>query len=353
MRVVVAMSGGVDSAVAAARAKEEGHEVVGVHLKLHDRDGRCCSLDDALDARRTAALLDIPFYVFDLRDSFRTAVMEDFVDEWVSGRTPTPCVRCNGVVKFRVLLARALELGADRLATGHYARILDGAVAMATHTAKDQSYFLFPLRPAAIERTWFPLGDLTKEQVRAHAAALGLPVADKPESQEVCFLPDDDHTSFVRAARPDLPAAGDIVTEDGAVVGQHDAWYRFTIGQRRGLNVALGRPAFVLRVEPDSRRVVVTTEPHRLGSMGLVAGGAVFVDAPEADRPVQVRVRHRGELAPARVRTSSDGRFEVAFEEPVRAVAPGQAAVVYDGPRVLGGGFVDLALPVAPFAAAA
>jgi tRNA-specific 2-thiouridylase len=351
VRVVVAMSGGVDSSVAAALLAEQGHEVIGVHMKLHDRSptavpGNCCGLDDAIDARRVAAKLDVPFYVFDLRDAFRAAVMDDFAQTWLGGATPNPCVKCNGILKFRVLLGRALELGAEALATGHYARIVDGAVATALDADKDQSYFLFPLGPEALRRTLFPLGGMTKAEVRAHAERLGLVTAHKAESQDVCFLPDGDHAAFVRewtATHGADAAHGDIVTEDGRVVGAHDAWWRFTIGQRRGLHVALGAPAYVLRVIPETRRVVVTTDPARLGSLGLSARGAVWAERPTPERPVEVRVRHRGARTPARVTARDDGTFDVAFEDPVRAVAKGQAAVVYDGDRVLGGGFVTAA----------
>jgi tRNA-specific 2-thiouridylase len=277
--------------------------------------------------------------VLDLKEAFASAVMDDFAREYVAGRTPNPCVRCNGVLKFRVLLSRALALGADRLATGHYARVLDGAVAVARDPAKDQSYFLFPLSPQALARTLFPLGELTKDEVRAHAVRLGLVTADKPESMEVCFLPDDDHARFV-AQRSDLDGSGEIVDEAGRVLGRHDGYWRYTVGQRRGLGVALGDPCYVLRVEPATRRVVVTTDPARLGAMALTATGAVWVDLPSPDREVEVRVRHRGKRVPARI-TAEGTAFRVAFAEPVRAVAPGQAAVVYDGERVLGGGWIS------------
>lgn len=353
MRVVVAMSGGVDSAVAAGLLAEQGHEVIGVHMKLHDRSpspapGHCCGLDDALDARRVADHLGIPFYVLDLQEPFRKAVMDEFATSYLAGRTPNPCVRCNGVLKFRVLMSRALALGADSLATGHYARVLDSergtspgrALAMATDRDKDQSYFLFPVTTATLEKTVFPLGGFTKTEVRAHATRLGLPVALKPESQEVCFVPDDDHAAFVRDHAPDLDASGDIVDEQGTVLGRHDAYYRFTVGQRRGLAVALGIKAYVLRVEPATRRVVVTTDPTRLGAMGLAAAEATWHDRPLPDEIVGVRVRHRGRIEPARVEVRPDGSFSASFDEPVRAVSPGQAAVVYRGETVLGGGWI-------------
>jgi tRNA-uridine 2-sulfurtransferase len=360
VRTVVAMSGGVDSSVAAGLLVEQGHEVIGVHMKLHDRvpssataggpptrtAGQCCGIDDALDARGVADHLGIPFYVLDLRDPFRAAVMDDLASSYLDGRTPNPCVRCNGVLKFRVLMGRALALGAEALATGHYARRIDDetgpVLATAVDTSKDQSYFLFPITPRALGKTLFPLGDLDKERVRAQAARLGLPVADKPESQEVCFLPDHDHARFVReSAGPDHDGAGEIVDESGRVLGRHDGYYRYTIGQRRGLGLALPSPAFVLRIEPATRRVVVTTDPAKLGAMGLAASGSTWHRLPEPGEEVEVRVRHRGARVPARVEVGADGRFLVAFERPVRAVAPGQAAVVYQGERVLGGGWID------------
>ncbi len=355
MRVVVAMSGGVDSSVVASMLVQEGHEVIGVHMRLHDESPTavasgavrtCCGFDDALDARKVADTLGIPFYVMNLRKAFDKAVMTDLADTYLAGRTPNPCIQCNGVLKFEVLLSRALALGADQLATGHYARVLDGgALAAATDHDKDQSYFLFPMSARARARTRFPLGSLSKPEVRKLAQKFSLPVADKPESQEVCFLPDQDHARFVRQRHPGVRADGPIVTENGTVVGHHDGFYRFTIGQRRGLGVSLGAPAYVLRIEPTTRTVVVTTDPDRLGASGLVASGAVWHgEAPGPQRPVQVRVRHRGRRQPARIVVESERRFRVCFDDPVRAVAPGQAAVVYDGDVVLGGGWIGRAL---------
>lgn len=346
------MSGGVDSAVAAGLLAEQGHDVIGVHMKLHDRGGtaaagHCCGLDDALDARRVAEHLGVPFYVLDLREPFKKAVMDEFAASYLAGRTPNPCVRCNGVLKFRVLMSRALALGADALATGHYARVVGTAaasgrsLAMAADREKDQSYFLFPMTTAALDKTVFPLGGFTKTEVRGHATRLGLPVALKPESQEVCFIPDDDHAAFVREHAGAVDGSGDIVDETGAVLGRHDGYYRFTVGQRRGLAVALGIKAYVLRIEADSRRVVVTTDPGRLGSMGLEAAEATWHERPAPDEVVGVRVRHRGRIEPARVEVRPDGSFAAAFEDPVRAVSPGQAAVVYRGETVLGGGWIS------------
>jgi tRNA-specific 2-thiouridylase len=352
VKVVVAMSGGVDSSVTAALLVEQGHDVIGVHMKLHDaapgsKPGTCCGLDDALDARRVADDLGIPFYVMNLRDAFRSAVMNNLADTYLRGATPNPCVQCNGVLKFRILLKRALALGASHLATGHYAQIIQqggsARLARAVDRGKDQTYFLFPVLPRALERTLFPLGKLTKEEVRSHARRFGLLTADKPESQEICFVPDDDHARFVREHRPGVDGAGEIVDEDGVVLGHHDGYFRYTVGQRRGLGVALGLPAYVLRVEPETKRVVVTTGQHRLDHTGLVIRTANWFDRPDPSQVVTVQVRHRGTPTPCRV-GPGDRRAEVLFERPIRAVAPGQAAVFYEGDTVLGGGWIARAI---------
>ena len=343
------MSGGVDSAVAAGLLVEAGHEVIGVHMRLHDRhgesEGQCCGFDDALDARKVADHLGIPFYVSNLREAFQSAVMDDFADRYLAGETPNPCVHCNGVLKFRVLLSRALALGAEKLATGHYAQVVEGELRTAVDSAKDQSYFLFPVTRKALERTLLPLGGMTKPEVRAHAARMGLPVAEKPESQEVCFVPDDDHTRFVKEVRPDQPVSGEIVDEAGAVLGQHDAYYRYTVGQRRGLGLSGPDPRYVVRIEPETRRVVVGGQAALLAD-GLVLREPNWFDRPAPGRTVSVRIRHRGALVPC---TVGDGETpEVRFDVPTRAVSPGQAAVFYDGPRVLGGGWITRALHASP-----
>ncbi len=354
MKVVVAMSGGVDSSVAAGLLVEQGHEVIGVHMKLHDVApgavaGHCCGVDDALDARQVADRLGIPFYVMNLREAFRKAVMEDLARTYLAGATPNPCIRCNGVLKFRVLLKRALALGASHLATGHYAQVVDSSagpqLATAVDRAKDQSYFLFPVTREALSHTLFPLGNLHKDEVRAHAARMGLGTADKPESQEICFIPDDDHARFVRDQHPEIDGSGEIVDEDERVLGHHDGYFKYTVGQRRGLGVSLGVPAWVVRVEADTHRVVVTTGAARLDHHGLVARDLNWFAPPAHDDVVRVRVRHRGRLVPSRVELS-DKQAVVRFLEPERAIAPGQAAVVYDadGARVLGGGWITEAI---------
>ncbi|TNE85511.1 MAG: tRNA 2-thiouridine(34) synthase MnmA [Deltaproteobacteria bacterium] len=351
------MSGGVDSSVAAALLKEQGHEVIGVHMKLHDAGpasaapGHCCGLDDALDARRVAAELDIPFYVLDLQEAFRKAVMDDLADTYLAGATPNPCIQCNGVLKFRVLMGRALALGATHLATGHYAQIghtdAGACLRMAVDPDKDQSYFLFPMRQSALERTLFPLGGMTKAEVRVKAEALGLVTASKPESQEICFIPDDDHARFVKEHRPEADGSGEIVDALGRVLGHHDGYFRYTIGQRRGLGVALGRPAYVTRIEPETRRVVIGFG-EELEHAGLVADAGNWFDRPTPDQTVHVRLRHRGGLVPCRVRASEPGEpLTVDFLDSARAVAPGQAAVFYEGDRVLGGAWIRRSIPVA------
>ncbi len=349
------MSGGVDSSVVAALLHEQGHEVIGVHMKLHDAapsavdsSKRCCGYDDALDARKVADHLGIPFYVMNLREAFQKAVMDDLANAYVNGQTPNPCVQCNGVLKFKVLLSRAMALGADRLATGHYAQIRDGVLHTAADSSKDQTYFLYPVTREALSRTLFPLGGMTKPEVRAEAERLGLITAAKPESQEICFIPDDDHTRFVREAHPELDASGEIVDESGQVLGRHDGYYRYTIGQRRGLQVALGKPAYVLKIEPETRRVVVGFE-DRIFHSGLVADRCNWYARPEVSKVVHARIRHRGGLIPCQV---GEGDVPtVHFLESARAVTPGQSVVFYDGEQVLGGGTILKALDVPTLAA--
>ncbi len=348
MRVVAAMSGGVDSSVVAGLLVEQGHDVVGVHMKLHDQptavsggpDKHCCGLDDAMDARRVADRLGIPFYVMDLQSAFRRSVIDYFADTYRAGGTPNPCIQCNGVLKFQILLQRARALGATHLATGHYARVSDsGGLAVAADAAKDQSYFLFPVTREALSHTLFPLGSLTKPEVRAHAARMGLVTAAKPESQEVCFIPDDDHTRFVREHTGDTGGAGDIVDQGGRVLGTHDGYWRFTIGQRRGLGVAAGEPVYVLSIDAESGRVVVGPD-DALRHGAVRARGMNWFRRPAPGERLAARVRHRGRLRPCTVPVEEDGA-RVVFHEPVRAAARGQAVVVYDGDEVVGGGWIE------------
>ena len=348
MRVVAAMSGGVDSSVVAALLAEQGHEVIGVHMKLHDApalapgassDGKhCCGLDDALDARRVCDRLGIPFYVMDLRREFEKAVMDYFAETYAQGATPNPCIQCNGVLKFRVLLQRANALGASHLATGHYARISEtGGLMAAANKEKDQSYFLFPVTPKALARTLFPLGELSKSEVRDIARRLGLVTAEKPESQEVCFIPDDDHTRFVREHRGALEGAGDIVDQAGNVLGSHDGYWRYTIGQRRGLGVAVGHPIYVLDIRPDTRQVVVGP-PDQLLKRDIVATGVNWFRDPRPGEAITARIRHRGALHACEI--VSRDPLALTLTTPARAVAPGQAVVIYAGDEVIGGGWI-------------
>jgi len=347
-RVVVGMSGGVDSSVAAALLVEQGCEVIGLTLHLAGSASRCCSLDDADDARRVAEQLGIRFYVANYTREFHAEVMLPFADAYLAGRTPLPCATCNSRFKFDHLVARARALGADEVATGHYARIgvdpESGAPTLraARDGAKDQSYFLFGLAPAQLARARFPLGELDKGEVRAHARRLGLATAEKPESQELCFVPDGDTAEAVERLRPGrAPGPGDVVDASGARLGSHAGIHRFTVGQRRGIGVAGREPLYVTALDAATNRVVVgganalAAESARLEGVSWIAGCA-----PDAPLEARVRIRHRHEGAPARVEPTLGGGARVAFHEPVRALAPGQAAVFYAGDRVLGGGWI-------------
>jgi tRNA-uridine 2-sulfurtransferase len=349
-RILVAMSGGVDSSVAAARLLAEGHDVVGVTLHLWDYpdDGsvksRCCAPEDIHDARRVADALGFPHYAFDRRELFQREVVEPFVEGYLDGETPSPCVRCNRGVKIRELIALADKLDASRVATGHYARLVERDGRTELHrgrdASKDQSYFLHMLSEATLSRLCFPLGDSDKAEVRAEALRLGLPGAQKGESQELCFVPTGRYDSFVgeRALAAGRLRPGPIVDENGRVVGEHAGVHRFTVGQRRNLGVALGKPSYVVAIDAEQGRIELGPV-ERLMSSSAELGDLALADGLELPLSAEVQVRYRGTPLPARVvKTASGAR--VLFDKPVQAVVPGQFAVIYAGTRVLGGGLI-------------
>jgi tRNA-specific 2-thiouridylase len=344
-RIVVAMSGGVDSSVVAALAARSGAEVIGVTLQLYDhgenvgRTRTCCAGRDIYDAKAVAERIGIAHYVFDYESRFRESVIERFADEYARGRTPIPCIACNQGVKFTDLLALARDLGADCLATGHYVRRLAGAsgpeLRRAADPARDQSYFLFATTRDQLDYLRFPLGDLPKAAVRAIARELALAVADKPDSQDICFVPDGDYARVVRKVRPEAAVEGEIVDRAGGVLGRHPGLIHFTVGQRRGLDIGgQSKPLYVLRLEPETRRVVVGPK-QALAVRSARLSGLNWL-GEEQREGLTAKVRSLAKPAPARF----DGEA-VHFDQPEYGVAPGQAAVLYDGDRVLGGGWIE------------
>lgn len=369
-RVVLAMSGGVDSSVAAHLLREEGHEVIGLFMRhgqaalaqcasdapaapsplpivpLAHKQG-CCTASDALDARRVADRLDIPFYALDFEQEFER-IIDYFVDEYARGRTPNPCVMCNNWLKFGRLVEFADSVGAELLATGHYAQLLPGdspqawpALTRGVDPGKDQSYALFGIDRRVLPRLRFPVGGYRKAQIRAIAEQLGLRVADKPDSQEICFVGTGDYADFVRQRGPGADRSGEIVTTEGDVVGAHQGIEDFTVGQRRGLGVALGQRRYVVRIEPESRRVVIGQREDLARTEVAARQSNWLVDTPVGEFECQVQIRYQARPARARVSVLPEDRLAVTLLEPQLGVAPGQALVCYDGDRVLGGGWIE------------
>ena len=363
--IAVAMSGGGDSSAVAALLRAEGYNIVGLTLQLWNQrrlagregmpesvQGRCCSIDDVYDARRVAEHLDIPYYLVNQQDRFEADVVKPFVAEYLAGRTPIPCTLCNNHLKFDQLLVTARQIGADRIATGHYARnrfdparnrwILSRP---ADHT-KDQTYFLFGLTQDQLSRTLFPLGEMQKPAVRRMAADAGLALAQKPDSQEICFIPGGDYSQFLKAyldeqGQPLPDSSGDLVTTTGEVVGHHDGIHSFTVGQRKGLGLSSSTPLYVLQIDPESHSVVVGSDDQLL-SRGLHADRLNWIATAEPTAPIRVRikVRHRHEPALATLEVTGPDRVRALFDEPQRAITPGQATVFYDGDDVVGGGWI-------------
>ncbi len=364
--IAVAMSGGVDSSVVAGLLKRQGFRVVGLTMQLWNQRrlpaltpeggsvGRCCSLDDVYDARAVAGALNIPYYVINFEEHFEKHVVRPFVDDYLAGRTPIPCTLCNNFVKFDQFLDMADGVGADKIATGHYARLSfdeeSGRYQMraSADTSKDQTYFLFGLTQAQLARTLFPLGGMVKSQVRELARELLLPVAEKNDSQEICFVPNGDYAAFIDAYFEEQgidrqKTAGEIVSSDGQVLGEHEGTHHFTVGQRRGLRVAAAEPLYVIATEPQTQRVIVGSNQQLLrDSLFARDINWVSIAAPTQERRAQVKIRNKHHAAAARLLPSADpSRVEVRFDEPQRAVTPGQAAVFYDGDLVLGGGWIE------------
>jgi tRNA-specific 2-thiouridylase len=364
--IAVAMSGGVDSAAVAAMLRAEGRNLVGLTMQLWNQrrlashpgmpesvQGRCCSIDDVYDARRVAEALGIPYYVVNHEERFERDVVRPFVEEYLAGRTPIPCSLCNNHLKFDQLLVVARQIGADHVATGHYAQVgFDEAVGRwllkrPTDKSKDQTYFLFGLTQEQLSRTLFPLGGMTKPEVRELARKHGLAIAEKPDSQEICFVPGGDYKRFLEAylteqGEQPKEIAGEMVTTEGKVIGEHAGVHNFTVGQRKGLGVATGSPLYVIQIKNDTREVVVGKD-EELYSRTLRARRVNLISRAELREPmrVAVKIRHKHQPAPAMIESTGPDEVRVTFDDPQRALTPGQAAVFYDGDTVVGGGWIE------------
>lgn len=372
--IAVAMSGGVDSSAVAAMLRAEGHNLIGLTMQLWNQrrlaghegmpesvQGRCCSIDDVYDARRVAETLGIPYYVVNHEERFERDVVRPFVEEYLAGRTPIPCSLCNNHLKFDQLLVVAQQIGADKVATGHYAQVsLDDdsgrwLLKRPADRSKDQTYFLFGLTQEQLSRTLFPLGGMTKPEVRELARKHSLAIAEKPDSQEICFVPGGDYKRFIEAYLaeqgqnqevPPAGIAGEMVTTDGKVIGEHAGVHNFTVGQRKGLGVATGSPLYVIQIKNDTRQVVVGKD-EELYSRTLRARRVNLISTPELREPmrVAVKIRHKHQPAPAMIEAAGPDEVLVTFDEPQRALTPGQAAVFYDGDIVVGGGWIEASTP--------
>lgn len=353
-KVVIGMSGGVDSSVAAYLLKEKGYDVIGVTMQIWQDENRCeiednggcCGLSAVDDARRVAENLEIPYYVMNFKKEFKENVMDYFIDEYLQGRTPNPCIACNRYVKWESLLKRSLDIGADYIATGHYAQIeklQNGRFALkkSAADAKDQTYALYNLTQEQLSRTLMPIGEYTKEQIREIAEKIKLKVANKPDSQEICFIPDHDYAKFIKENTEAKIKEGNFVTKEGRVLGEHKGITHYTVGQRKGLNLSLGHPVFVVEIRPETGEVVIG-EAEDVFTTILRANRLNFMSIAdlEGEMKAEAKIRYSHKGAPCRIRKIEDDVIECVFETPVRAVTPGQAVVFYDGDYVLGGGTI-------------
>lgn len=353
-KVVVGMSGGVDSSVAAYLLKEQGYDVIGVTMQIwQDEDiicqaenGGCCGLSAVEDARRVASDLEIPYYVMNFKQEFKQNVIDYFIKEYLEGRTPNPCIACNRYVKWESLLKRSLEIGADFIATGHYARIMrlsNGRIALqkSATAQKDQTYALYNLSQYQLEHTLMPVGEYTKDQIREIADKIGLKVANKPDSQEICFIPDHDYAKFINENSQKQIEPGNFVTKEGKILGKHRGITHYTVGQRKGLNLSMGHPVFVLEIRPDTNEVVIG-DGTQVFSDRLFAGNINFMalSGLEEEREVTAKIRYSHKGAACKIHRYQEDKIECIFTEPQRAITPGQAVVFYDGDIVLGGGTI-------------